>query len=147
MDLENRALENAIDGLDGAAADGQNWAPVRKEDLDEHFARIYESLGISPDDEKPSPSLSNSSARYRWRYFSPGSRGEDYPEEPTFVVIEDVDDPDEYSDFQDFAYDEFNLVDVMAFTYEPEGGMEAVEDTLGLLREDPRMIEDPTVEL
>ena len=63
------------------------------------------------------------------------------------MVIDDVDDPDEYSDFQDFAYDEFGLVDVMAFTYEPELGMEAVEDVLGLLREDLRMVEDPTVEL
>ena len=74
-------------------------------------------------------------------------RARTIPEEPTFVVIDDVDDPDEYSDFQDFAYDEFGLVDVMAFTYEPELGMEAVEDVLGLLREDLRMVEDPTVEL
>lgn len=109
MDLENRALENAVDELDGRSTAGK--------------------------------------ARYRWRYFSPGSQGEHYPEEPTFVVIEDVDDPDEYSDFQDFAYDEFGLVDVMSFTYEPELGMEAVEDVLGLLREDLRMVEDTTVEL
>lgn len=109
MDLDNRALETAVDGLAGRSTAGR--------------------------------------ARYRWRYFSPGSQGEDYPEEPTFVVIEDVDDPDEYSDFQDFAYDEFGLVDVMAFTYEPELGMEAVEDVLSLLREDLRMVEDPTVEL
>ena len=66
-------------------------------------------------------------------------------EEPFVLVIEDTPLPDEYNDFQDYAFDDFTLVDVMAFTYEPVNGLADMPRILALLRADPRMVEDQTL--
>lgn len=78
---------------------------------------------------------------YRWWYLAPLSENEER-EDPSFLVVENVPSPDEYSGFQDFAEDDFALVDVMAFTYEPINGLSDVPRILALLRADPRMLED-----
>lgn len=83
--------------------------------------------------------------RYRWRYFAPGDEPLEEDENPLFLVFEDVEDPDEYSGFQDFAYNDFGLVDVMAYSYEPRAGR-SPERVLELLRADSRMIEDESIE-
>lgn len=141
-----------------AAGDDGNFSYrlPSKDELEAHFAEVEANLRrihgdlydgeVNEADLSPAPLTKD--VRYRWRYFAPGSEGEDYPEDPTFVVIEDTGEPEEYSGFQDFAYDDFGLVDVMAFSYEPEGAdLEAVPGILEKLRMDPRMIEDSTVEL
>lgn len=149
----DKAPENVTEQPEATDAGTPKFRVVERDDLDAHLAGIEANLrrlyGDEAYDGKPAskPASDSGDVRYRWRYFAPGSQGEDYPEEPTFVVVEDTDEPEEYSGFQDFAYDDFGLVDVMAFTYEPEEGLGAVEDVLVKLLADSRMVEDQTVQL
>lgn len=86
----------------------------------------------------------NQTPLQRWKYYPP-IPGNEEREEPFVFVIEDIPLPDEYSDFQDYAFDDFALVDVMAFTYEPVNGLADMPRILALLRADPRMVEDQTL--
>ena len=148
MAVENSTPESAAERPGTPAVRRPAFEPVEEADLDAHFAEIYAhfGIGLKPSQRDAEPDAAPEEALYRWRYFAPGFEEDGYPEEPLFLVMEDSEEPEEYSGFQAFAYDDFGLVDVMAFSSEPGPGQTA-ERVLELLRADSRMIEDPSIEL
>jgi hypothetical protein len=89
------------------------------------------------------PRHQHAEERYRWCMYVPA----DEADSPLFIVVSEDDASDEYGSFQDIAYDAFGLVDVMAFSYEPQEGDSGVERVLALLRSDSRMVEDSSLQV